>query len=207
MTKSAKGSGTLSLYLGCKDKNGNAYDVWQTWNPNPLFTCKCAPNFQVLCTETETGCWDFHGNAYADRQEWLSNSKTKCGCLKGKITCTNLSRPACTDESGIVREHGTNWFSGACFNCTCAVGLISCLKYHVTVQYGLLGVETVGYCMPCRQPSEDIIPAGSGTDSACQGLFLLAINGSLSFVQLFQISNLALTQKKKKKDLPLVPLT
>jgi len=157
---------------GCKDKNGNVYDVWQTWNPNPLFTCKCAPNFQVLCTETETGCWDFHGNAYADRQEWLSNSKTKCGCLKGKITCTNLSRPACTDESSVVREHGTNFFSGACFNCTCAEGLINCLKYHVTVQYGLFGVQTVGNCMPCRQPSEDIIPTGSGTVSACQAVTL-----------------------------------
>ena len=134
------------------------------------FTCKCTPDFQVLCAKTQTGCWDFHGNAFADGQEWLSNSKTKCRCRKGKITCTKLSQPACTDESGIVREHGNNWFSGACFICTCADGLVSCIKFHVTIQYGVFRVDTVGNCMPCRRPSEDIIPTGNGTVSACQGL-------------------------------------
>ena len=171
ITKSLWTARHFLFNLGCKDKDGNFYEVGQTWNPNPLFTCKCKPNFQVLCTKTQTGCWDFNGNAFADGQEWLSNSKTKCSCSKGKITCTKLSQPACTDESGIVRKHGDNWFSGACFNCTCANGLVSCIKYHVTIQYGLFRVETVGNCKPCRQPIEDIMPTGNGTVSACQGLF------------------------------------
>ena len=75
-----------------------------------------------------------------------------------------------------MREHGTHWFSGACFNCSCADGLVSCVKYHVTVQYGLFRIETVGNCMPYRRPSDDIFPTGSGTVSACQGWSEFAIN-------------------------------
>ncbi|KAL9982451.1 hypothetical protein ACROYT_G004494 [Oculina patagonica] len=169
---------------GCKDKDGNIYEVGQTWNPNPLFTCKCAPNSRVLCKKTQTGCWDFHGNAFADGQEWLSNTTTKCDCNNGKITCTRLSRPACTDENGKVREHGIKWFSGACFNCSCVDGLITCVKYHVTIQYGLFRVGIVGSCMPCRRPSDDILPTGSGTVSACQVFFQLKNSN-----ELFRCSN------------------
>ena len=155
--------------LGCRDKEGNSYDVWQSWNPNPLFKCTCTPNLKVECQKTESGCWDSHGNAFVDGHEWLSNNMTKCTCSYGKITCTKLSRPACTDEKGMVREHGTHWFSGVCFNCSCVDGLISCAKYRVTIKYGLFQVETIGRCIPCHQPSNDILPTGDGTVAACQG--------------------------------------
>ncbi|XP_066029938.1 uncharacterized protein [Pocillopora verrucosa] len=158
---------------GCRDKEGNSYDVWQSWNPNPLFKCTCTPNLKVECQKTESGCWDSHGNAFVDGHEWLSNNMTKCTCSNGKITCTKLSRPACTDEKGMVREHGTHWFSGVCFNCSCVDGLISCEKYRVTIKYGLFQVETVGRCMPCHQPSDDILPTGDGTVAACQVFFQL----------------------------------
>ncbi|XP_066029944.1 uncharacterized protein [Pocillopora verrucosa] len=158
---------------GCRDKEGNSYDVWQSWNPNPLFKCTCAPNLKVECQKTESGCWDSHGNAFVDGHEWLSDNMTKCTCSYGKITCTKLSRPACTDEKGMVRDHGTHWFSGVCFNCSCVDGLISCAKYRVTIKYGLFQVETIGRCIPCHQPSNDILPTGDGTVAACQVFFQL----------------------------------
>ena len=98
-----------------------------------------------------------------------------------------------------MREHGNNFFSGACINCTCADGLISCIKYHVTIQYGLFRVETVGNCMPCCRPSEDIMPTGNGTASACQGLLVFAINAKFRII----VSHVAvkppwhLTRKKR----------
>lgn len=133
-------------------------------------TCSCASDFKVVCSKTQDGCWDKLGKAYVNNQEWLSlNGITKCTCRNEKISCTNLSRPACTDENGVVREHGTNWFLGACFNCTCTDGIVSCIKYHVTIQYGLFEVKSVGNCMPCRRARDDIRPTGIGTASNCQG--------------------------------------
>ena len=83
--------------VGCSDKDGNTYNVGQSWNPNPLFKCTCTPNLKVECQKTEYGCWDSHGNAFVDGHEWLSNSMTKCTCSYRNITVlvpSSLGQPA-----------------------------------------------------------------------------------------------------------------
>ena len=53
------------------------------------------------------------------------------------------------------------------------------MKYHVTIDYGLFRITTVGTCMPCRRPSFDIKPEGQGTVSDCEGLFWSGFQGSV----------------------------
>ena len=158
--------------LGCKDKDGNIYEVYKTWEPNPLITCKCMPGLQVSCRKTRNGCWTGEGKAYMNGQIWLKNSLSMCICTNQNISCTNLSQPACTDENGVVKEHGSNWFAGACFNCTCILGVVKCDKYHVSIQYGLLKIKALGTCVPCHRPWQDIRPSDNGTVSNCKGSFI-----------------------------------
>ncbi|XP_068746819.1 uncharacterized protein [Montipora capricornis] len=175
---------------GCKDKDGNIYEVYKTWEPNPLITCKCMPGLQVSCRKTHNGCWTGEGKAYMNGQIWLKNSLSMCICINQNISCTNLSQPACTDENGVVKEHGSNWFAGACFNCTCMLGVVKCYKYHVSIQYGLLKIKALGTCVPCHRPWQDIRPSDNGTVSNCKVFFELKKTSKL-----FQCSNGAFIRK------------